>query len=85
MLYKWRITDIKEKYGTFRLSCNYGSGELYEIIDKYETLSWDVCIKCGKPSTHTSIGWISPYCVDCVEKENNRFFCTKEEYNNKQF
>ena len=34
MLYKWRIMDIKEKYGTFRLYCNYGSRELYGIIDE---------------------------------------------------
>ena len=42
-LYSWRITDIKEKFGTFRLYCNWGSKELYELIDKYEDLSWNTC------------------------------------------
>lgn len=70
MLYKWRITDIKEKFGTFRLYCNYGSDELYNIIQKYEDLSWNTCIKCGKPATYTSKEWISPYCEDCVNKDN---------------
>lgn len=70
MLYSWRIMDIKEKWGYLNLYCNYGSEELYNIISKYESLSWDTCIKCGKPATHTSKGWISPYCEDCVNKDD---------------
>ena len=66
-LYTWRITDIKEKWGRFNLYCNWGSKELYEIIEKYESLSWETCIKCGKPSTHISRGWISPYCENCAK------------------
>lgn len=69
MLYEWRITDIKEKFGTFRLYCNYGSKELYNIINKYEELSWQTCIKCGKTATYTSKGWISPYCENCINKD----------------
>jgi hypothetical protein len=71
MLYKWRITDVKEKFGTFRLYCNYGSDELYNIIHKYEALSWNTCIKCGKPATYTSIGWILPYCEACTKTALN--------------
>lgn len=70
MLYKWRITQIKEKWGRLYLYCNFASPELYKIIDKYETLSWNTCINCGKQATHTSINWISPYCEDCVKKSN---------------
>ena len=69
MLYEWRITDIKEKFGTFRLYCNYGSIELYNIINKYEELSWHTCIKCGKTATQTSKDWISPYCENCINKD----------------
>lgn len=71
MLYKWRITQIKEKYGKFILYCNYGSPELYNILNKYESLSWDTCIKCGKPATHTNKGWIAPYCTDCVNNSKD--------------
>lgn len=78
ILYKWRITQIKEKWGRFVLYCNYASPELYSIIDKYNALSWDYCINCGKPATHQSIGWISPYCEDCVNKSNK-----PEKYKNK--
>ena len=82
MLYKWRITDIKEKFGRFQLYCNYGSDELYKIINKYEELSWNTCINCGKPATHTSKGWISPYCGDCINKDNPDRY-TKRTDNNK--
>ncbi len=81
MLYKWRITDIKEKFGTFRLYCNYGSDELYNIIHKYEELSWNTCIKCGKPATYTSKGWISPYCDDCVNKDTPDRYTKRTEDN----
>lgn len=75
MLYKWRIVQIKEKYGKFILYCNYGSPELYNIINKYENLSWNTCIQCGKPATYTSKGWIAPYCEECVNnsKDPNRY------------
>lgn len=65
ILYSWRITDLKEKYGTLHLYCNYGSKDLYNIIQKYEDLSYYTCIKCGKPATKLSGGWICPYCDDC--------------------
>lgn len=68
MLYKWRILQLKEKYGTLRLYCNYGSRELYQIIQKYEDLSWNTCIKCGKPATLISDGYICPYCDECFPK-----------------
>ena len=66
-LYTWRITNIKEKWGRFQLYCNWGSEELYDLIEKYEELSWNTCIKCGKPATHTSRGWILPYCEECAK------------------
>lgn len=71
MLYKWRITQIKEKYGKFILFYNYGSPELYNIINKYESLSWNTCIQCGKPATYTSKGWIAPYCEECVNNSKD--------------
>lgn len=65
MLYKWRIMDLKEKYGSLQLYCNYGSNDLYKIIDKYEDLSYHTCIRCGKPATKLTECWICPYCDDC--------------------
>lgn len=80
MLYSWRITDIKEKWGRLNLYCNKASDELYAIINKYEKLSWDYCIKCGNKADYVSTGWIAPYCKNCAEKEDNKLYYTKKEY-----
>lgn len=81
MLYKFRIIDLKEKYGSARLYINYGSKELYNIINKYESLSWNTCIQCGKLATHTSKGWIAPYCEECVNnsKDPSRYIKREDE------
>lgn len=84
MLYKWRITDIKEEWGMLQLCCNYGSKELYQIIRKYENLSWNYCIRCGKPTEVISTGWISPYCKECAEK-NHLKYVEKEKWNNCEY
>lgn len=66
ILDKYRISQIKEKYGRL---CWYDFGctekMLHEIIPKYEELSKHTCICCGKPATKMTLGWISPYCDDC--------------------
>lgn len=61
-LYKYRITQIKEKFGTLRWYDECSSEEIQKIIQKYEDLSWNTCIICGKPSTKYTTGWICPYC-----------------------
>lgn len=67
-LYKYRITQIKEKFGGLRW---YDTGspkdsEIWDIIDKYTQISYRTCIVCGKPATKISKGWISPFCDDCI-------------------
>lgn len=66
MLFKWRITQLKEKWGYMHLYCNYASKELYAIIDKYAEKSKKICGECGKPATKITKGWIYPYCDDCI-------------------
>ena len=63
------ITDIKEKYGTLRWYDNGNTGSGYDIISKYARLSEDTCIKCGKPATHMTEGWIMPLCDECDAKK----------------
>lgn len=67
-LQKYRITQIKEKYGTLRWY-DFGCTErmLREIIPKYEHLSARTCIRCGNSATKVSTGWISPYCNACAD------------------
>lgn len=56
-LQKYRITQIKEKYGTLRWY-DFGCIErmLREIIPKYEHLSARTCIRCGNSATKVSTG-----------------------------
>lgn len=70
-LYKFRIMQIKEKWGRFQLYPAKASEEVYKIIDKYEYLSFEVCIYCGNKATHTTTGWILPCCEECVKKNNH--------------
>lgn len=71
-LYRYRITQIKEKYGGLRWYDAGCSKELYNIIQKYETLSYETCVECGKPATKMSSGWICPYCDDCYPEQANK-------------
>lgn len=64
MLHKYRILDIKEKYGELRWDDNFSVPEVEKIIYKYEYISQRTCITCGRPATgYTPIEyWKSPYC-----------------------
>lgn len=71
-LYKYRIVQIKEKWGYLHW---YDRGipkdsKIYDIIRKYEQISAKTCVVCGKPATKMSTGWISPYCDDCIGDHN---------------
>ena len=69
-LFNYRIVQIKEKYGTLRWYDANSTKEIFEIIDKYENLSYHTCINCGKPATKISTGWICPYCDNCIGDRN---------------
>lgn len=65
VLETYRITQIKEKFGTLRIY-DAGGTELSDaVIQKYAALSRHTCVKCGKPATKITRGYISPYCDDC--------------------
>lgn len=67
-LEKYRIMDIKEKYGTL---CWYDSGapkQVFEIIEHYIGKSAHVCQSCGKPATYMTQGWIGYFCRKCGKK-----------------
>jgi hypothetical protein len=64
------ITQIKEKFGGLRFYCHGTTREVYDIIRKYERMSYHICISCGEPATKISKGWISPYCDQCAKQIN---------------
>lgn len=64
---RWRIVQLKEKYGSLRLYDNgtkIGS-RIKNIIHKYEDLSMRTCAVCGEPATRVTTGYILPLCDDC--------------------
>ncbi len=68
-LNSYMIVQIKEKFGYLRWYDNGCTEKWYnEILPKYENLSERTCIRCGKPATRISVGWISPWCDDCAKE-----------------
>lgn len=66
-LKRYRILQIKEKYGYLHWYDSGGNDEIMrEIIPKYEDESLHTCIHCGELATKMSKGWISPYCDKCI-------------------
>lgn len=67
---KYRILQVKEKYGSLRW---YDNGGANEATTKYEYISENVCYFCGRPDTAmTNLGWILPVCPKCYEKKWRR-------------
>lgn len=81
---KYRIIEIKEKYGSLRI---YDNGiprgcKAWDIIESYARLSENICIVCGRPDVaHTTSGWIIPACKDCYNKNEYIFQPYEELYN----
>lgn len=75
LLFGFRILQIKEKYGRLEVYCIGYNDEINKVISKYSKLSEKTCIRCGKPATWISKGWISPYCDDCVPDKINAVKC----------
>jgi len=69
---EWYIVQLKEKFGAMRLYSNYTCEELDSIIDKYETISEKTCVRCGKPATHYTTGWILPFCEGCLNERDRK-------------
>lgn len=65
LLDKYRVDQIKEKYGYLRWYDNFSTKKVHDIINKYEVISSRTCINCGKPATKLSRGWICPWCDEC--------------------
>lgn len=67
----YEVTDVKEKWGRLHWYDN-GPIQLYEdVILKYEKMSFELCIRCGKKASHVSRGYILPFCEDCMQKEKS--------------
>ena len=69
---KYRISQIKEKFGALRW---YDEGvpvgcKVEDIIQDYSHISEFICIGCGELDVPCTDGWIVPVCKECVKKMN---------------
>lgn len=69
-LYKYRIVQIKQKYGTLHWYDARSSKEILNIISKYENISYRTCISCGKPAKYITTGWVLPFCEECISESS---------------
>lgn len=78
---KYRITQIKEKYGELHWYSHGGTERIHrEIVPKYEIMSRRICLQCGQPATLVSIGWIAPWCKTCANKMPHLDFVDVDEF-----
>ena len=67
----FRVVQVKEKYGSLRVYCDYSNKEIEELIDKAEEESYKTCEMCGsKDGVTQSKGWISSLCKKCIKLRN---------------
>ena len=78
------ILQLKEKFSSIRLYWGWANrertdeeakalayiyDEIEDIIDKYEGISYNTCVACGKPAEQWNEGgWISGWCKSCYER-----------------
>ena len=76
-LYKYRIFDIKEKHGSLQWDSGAvpADSNIYNITRKYENLSYNYCIHCGKPTKWVTRGWITYICDECAHKTRRDGTC----------
>lgn len=77
-LKRYRIDQIKEKFGGLRWYDTGGNRQVQKVIAKYEYISYRTCIECGRPAEYVTNGWIEPYCERCIP-ENKKDNASKYE------
>ena len=70
-LNEYRIIAISIDFGCL---CWFDNGYPKTIMKemaaweaKYRQRSAYTCVGCGKPATHIMLGWIMPFCEDCIK------------------
>lgn len=67
--YPFEFNCIKEKYGRLVCYTSFGNYEIFDIIDKYEEQSRNVCEICGmKGEMRDLSNWYQTLCDMCFSK-----------------
>lgn len=65
----FEILQVKEKFGYLNVYTNYGTDEIFKLIDDAMNKSATVCENCGEPgSIRLRNGWYSALCDKCFSK-----------------
>jgi len=71
--YKFRVTQVKEKYGSLRFYVSSATDKIFELINKAESKSCTTCEVCGADAKlGQKNGWYTTLCVDCAKKVRHR-------------
>lgn len=66
---EYRISQIKEKYGTLRWYDFGDTQKVHDIISKYEYISQFICMRCGNPyAKFFNNGWFYTICENCASE-----------------
>lgn len=57
-----QVCQVKEKFGGLRFYINSASDEVFDIISKYEKLSYETCDVCGEKGELRKGGWLLTLC-----------------------
>jgi hypothetical protein len=65
----FRITQIKEKWGSIRIYTNFTNDPIDSLINKAELESEKICEDCGKKGKIINYnGWLRCQCTKCLKK-----------------
>ena len=71
-----RFVQVKEKFGTLTIYCNFYPEGFHEKLWELEDRSSKICEMCGETDGTTckaSHGWIYTLCPECRRKEEERW------------
>lgn len=71
-----KFLQVKEKFGTLTIYCNFYFDGLHEKLAEIERKSSTICEICGNNETAKTKpvhGWIMTLCDECREKEEERY------------
>lgn len=60
-----RVAQIKEKFGTLRISVDDGTEDVYAAIREAESIAARTCEECGAPGVLRRGGWLKTLCDEC--------------------
>lgn len=72
--------QVKEKFGTLRFYMSGATDEMYDLINKAEEASYNICETCSKPSIVIGESWLVNQCKGCyIKYAKDRYGQTRDD------